>query len=249
MSAKEFSGRSVEDALTQATVELGVTSDQISYEVIEKGSSGLFGIGSKEAVIRVTLKSEEAETKAAAEEAKEETVNVSDKEDQIFEEKSSKESKKLEDPKKAIDSVEEFLKEVFDAMELEVTITSTYSEEDNTINVDLAGPEMGIIIGKRGSTLDSLQYLANLALNRRVDEYTRVKIDTEDYRRRRKETLENLAKNMAYKVKRNKRPVSLESMNPYERRVIHYALQNDEYVTTHSEGEEPYRHVVITLKK
>ena len=249
MSAKEFSGRSVEDALTQATVELGVTSDQISYEVIEKGSSGLFGIGSKEAVIRVTLKSEEAETKAAAEESEEETVNVSDKEDQIFEEKSSKESKKLEDPKKAIDSVEEFLKEVFDAMELEVTITSTYSEEDNTINVDLAGPEMGIIIGKRGSTLDSLQYLANLALNRRVDEYTRVKIDTEDYRRRRKETLENLAKNMAYKVKRNKRPVSLESMNPYERRVIHYALQNDEYVTTHSEGEEPYRHVVITLKK
>ncbi|MCR5097603.1 MAG: protein jag [Lachnospiraceae bacterium] len=248
MSAKEFSGRSVEDALTQATVELGVTSDQLSYVVVEKGSSGLFGIGSKEAVIRVRLKSEEPE---AEEEVKEEapvSEPVEVKED-VFEEKTPKEHKKLEDPETAKKAVEEFLKDVFDAMELEVTITTDYDEDDNTINVDLAGPEMGIIIGKRGSTLDSLQYLANLALNRRVDEYTRVKIDTEDYRRRRKETLENLAKNMAYKVKRNKRPVSLESMNPYERRVIHYALQNDEYVTTHSEGEEPYRHVVITLKK
>lgn len=246
MSAKEFSGRSVEDALTQATVELGVTSDQISYEVVEKGSSGLFGIGSKEAVIRVRLKSEEAEEKV------EETVvetEVSKPVDVEEKTEADHEGKKLEDPETAKKAVEEFLKEVFDAMELDVTITTDYSEDDNTINVDLAGPEMGIIIGKRGSTLDSLQYLANLALNRKVSEYTRVKIDTEDYRRRRKETLENLAKNMAYKVKRNKRPVSLESMNPYERRVIHYALQNDEYVTTHSEGEEPYRHVVITLKK
>ena len=246
MRAKEFSGKSVEDALTQATVELGVTSDQISYEVVEKGSSGLFGIGSKEAVIRVRLKSEEAEEKV------EETVvetEVSKPVDVEEKTEADHEGKKLEDPETAKKAVEEFLKEVFDAMELDVTITTDYSEDDNTINVDLAGPEMGIIIGKRGSTLDSLQYLANLALNRKVSEYTRVKIDTEDYRRRRKETLENLAKNMAYKVKRNKRPVSLESMNPYERRVIHYALQNDEYVTTHSEGEEPYRHVVITLKK
>ncbi len=246
MSAKEFSGRSVEDALTQATVELGVTSDQISYEVVEKGSSGLFGIGSKEAVIRVRLKSEEAEEKV--EETPAET-EISEPADVEVKTEGDHEGKKLEDPETAKKAVEEFLKEVFDAMELDVTITTEYSEADNTINVDLAGPEMGIIIGKRGSTLDSLQYLANLALNRKVSEYTRVKIDTEDYRRRRKETLENLAKNMAYKVKRNKRPVSLESMNPYERRVIHYALQNDEYVTTHSEGEEPYRHVVITLKK
>ncbi len=246
MSAKEFSGRSVEDALTQATVELGVTSDQISYEVVEKGSSGLFGIGSKEAVIRVRLKSEEAEEKV--EETPAET-EISEPVDVEVKTEGDHEGKKLEDPETAKKAVEEFLNDVFDAMELDVTITTEYSEADNTINVDLAGPEMGIIIGKRGSTLDSLQYLANLALNRKVSEYTRVKIDTEDYRRRRKETLENLAKNMAYKVKRNKRPVSLESMNPYERRVIHYALQNDEYVTTHSEGEEPYRHVVITLKK
>ncbi len=248
MSAKEFSGKSVEDALTQATVELGVTSDQLNYEVVEKGSSGLFGIGSKEAVIRVSLKSDEDEEPVSTEtveetKTKESTPEVSEASSE------EREVKKVADPEVAKKAVCDFLNEVFDAMELEVTITTEYSEADNTINVDLAGPEMGIIIGKRGSTLDSLQYLTNLALNRRVDEYTRVKIDTEDYRRRRKDTLENLAKNMAYKVKRNKRPVSLEAMNPYERRVIHYALQNDEYVTTHSEGEEPYRHVVITLKK
>ncbi len=246
MSAKEFSGKSVEDALTQATVELGVTSDQLVYEVVEKGSSGLFGIGSKEAVISVRLKSDEDE-KAPVVEEKEVAAPVAEEANTKEEKKEGGE--KLADPEAAKQAVVEFLQEVFDAMELEVTITTDYSEEDNTVNVDLAGPEMGIIIGKRGSTLDSLQYLTNLALNRKVNEYTRVKIDTEDYRRRRKDTLENLAKNMAYKVKRNKRPVSLEAMNPYERRVIHYALQNDEYVTTHSEGEEPYRHVVITLKK
>ncbi len=246
MSAKEFSGKSVEDALTQATVELGVTSDQLVYEVVEKGSSGLFGIGSKEAVISVRLKSDEDEKEPVLEEKEAPAPVV---EEVIAKEEKKESTEKLADPKAAKQAVVEFLQEVFDAMELEVTITTDYSEEDNTVNVDLAGPEMGIIIGKRGSTLDSLQYLTNLALNRKVNEYTRVKIDTEDYRRRRKDTLENLAKNMAYKVKRNKKPVSLEAMNPYERRVIHYALQNDEYVTTHSEGEEPYRHVVITLKK
>ena len=247
MNAREFSGKSVEDALTQASVELGVTSDQLIYDVVEKGSSGLFGIGSKEAVISVRLKSDE-ESDVASEE-------ISSSDEPVVSESFSEESHKKEDvvkvadPEAAKQAVIEFLQDVFGAMDLDVNIKTEYSEEDNTINVDLAGPEMGIIIGKRGSTLDSLQYLTNLALNRRVNEYTRVKIDTEDYRRRRKETLENLAKNMAYKVKRNKRPVSLEAMNPYERRVIHYALQNDEYVTTHSEGEEPYRHVVITLKK
>ena len=248
MSAREFTGKTINDALTQATVELGVTSDQLIYDVIEKGSSGLFGIGSKEAVISVRLKSEIEEEEAAIEEVvSEPEVPVVEKTEDKKPEK--KEFAKVSDPEAAMKAVKDFLQDVFDAMEISVNITTVYSESDNTISVDLAGPEMGIIIGKRGSTLDSLQYLTNLALNRKVDEYTRVKIDTEDYRRRRKDTLENLAKNMAYKVKRNKRPVSLESMNPYERRVIHYALQNDEYVTTHSEGEEPYRHVVITLKK
>ena len=116
------------------------------------------------------------------------------------------------------------------------------------LDIELAGEEMGVLIGKRGQTLDSLQYLVSLVVNKYSDEYIRVKIDTENYRERRKETLENLAKNIAYKVKRTRKTVSLEPMNPYERRVIHSALQNDRYVTTHSEGEEPYRRVVVTLK-
>ena len=134
-------------------------------------------------------------------------------------------------------------------MDLKVEIIIEKAEDGNTYNVELKGDDMGILIGKRGQTLDSLQYLANLAVNKNSEEYIKVKIDTEDYRKRRKETLENLAKNIAYKVKRTKRPVSLEPMNPFERRVIHSALQNDKFVTTHSEGEEPYRQVVVTLKR
>ena len=134
-------------------------------------------------------------------------------------------------------------------MELPVEITMNYDKTADCLEIDFAGEDMGILIGKRGQTLDSLQYLTNLAINKHSDEYYKVKIDTEDYRKRRKETLENLAKNIAYKVKRTKRPVSLEPMNPFERRIIHSALQNDRYVTTHSEGDEPYRHVVVTLKK
>ena len=209
MEYKEFTGKSVDDALTNATVSLGVTSDQIKYEVIEEGSAGFLGIGSKDAVIKVVISSEE-------------------------------------DPKEVAN---EFLKGVFEAMQLEVNISMDFDESDKTLTIDLAGPEMGVLIGKRGQTLDSLQYLTNLAVNRSAENYTRVKIDTEDYRRRRKETLENLARNMASKVKRTKKAVTLEAMNPYERRIIHSALQNDNNVTTHSEGEEPYRYVVITLKR
>ena len=209
MEYKEFSGKNVDEALTNATVELGLTSDQIKYEVIEEGSTGFLGLGSKDALIKVVISSNE-------------------------------------DPKIV---AENFLKEVFEAMQLEVNISMNLNEADNTLEIDLAGPEMGVLIGKRGQTLDSLQYLTNLAVNRSSENYTRVKIDTEDYRRRRKETLENLAKNMASKVKRTKKAVTLEAMNPYERRIIHSALQNDNNVATHSEGEEPYRYVVITLKK
>lgn len=209
MEYKEFTGKSVDDALTNATVELGVTSDQIKYEVVEEGSNGFLGIGSKDAIIKVVISSNENPEAVA----------------------------------------KNFLNEVFEAMQLEVDVTIKFNEVDNTLDIDLAGPEMGVLIGKRGQTLDSLQYLTNLAVNRSADSYTRVKIDTEDYRRRRKETLENLAKNMANKVKRTRKPVHLEAMNPYERRIIHSALQNNQYVTTHSEGEEPCRYVVITLKK
>ena len=209
MEYKEFTGKTVDDALTNATVSLGVTSSEIKYEVVEEGSNGFLGIGSKDALIKVVISANE-------------------------------------DPK---DVAKDFLNGVFEAMQLEVNISMELEEADNTLSIDLAGPEMGVLIGKRGQTLDSLQYLTNLAVNRSSENYTRVKIDTEDYRRRRKETLENLAKNMASKVKRTKKAVTLEAMNPYERRIIHSALQNDNNVATHSEGEEPYRYVVITLKK
>lgn len=147
------------------------------------------------------------------------------------------------------DTAKDFLKEVFDAMGLIVVVDVKYDEADNSMEIELSGDEMGVLIGKRGQTLDSLQYLVSLVVNKNVENYIRVKVDTENYRQRRRETLENLAKNISYKVKRTKRPVSLEPMNPYERRIIHSALQNDKYVTTHSEGDEPYRHVVVVLKR
>lgn len=145
--------------------------------------------------------------------------------------------------------VKEFLNDVFAAMKLVVVVDVKYDEEAGTMDIDLSGDEMGVLIGKRGQTLDSLQYLVSLVANKETDNYIRVKVDTENYRQRRKDTLENLAKNISYKVKRTKRSVSLEPMNPYERRIIHSALQNDRFVTTHSEGEEPFRRVVVTLKK
>ena len=203
----EVSAKNVDDAITEASIQLGTTSDQIEYEVIEKGSTGFLGIGSKNAVIK------------------------------------DRKKYSLEG------SVREFLGSVFAAMKMEVEVLIKIDEIEHTIDIELKGDDMGILIGKRGQTLDSLQYLTSLAVNKQSEEYYKVKIDTEDYRKRRKDTLENLAKNIAYKVKRTKRPVSLEPMNPFERRIIHSALQNDRYVTTHSEGDEPYRHVVVTLKR
>ena len=145
--------------------------------------------------------------------------------------------------------VEKFLKDVFGAMGMEVTVNITQNPQDREMNITLDGADMGVLIGKRGQTLDSLQYLSSLVVNKNTEDYIRVKVDTENYRERRKATLENLAKNIAQKVKRTRKPVSLEPMSPYERRVIHSALQNDKYVCTHSEGEEPYRRVVVTLKE
>ncbi|MDO5407696.1 MAG: RNA-binding cell elongation regulator Jag/EloR [Eubacteriales bacterium] len=153
------------------------------------------------------------------------------------------------DVEKVQKDAKEFLVQVFGAMGMEVTIETAFDEAEGELQVMMAGDDMGILIGKRGQTLDSLQYLVSLVVNKETEGYLRVKLDTENYRERRKETLETLAKNISYKVKRTKRPVSLEPMNPYERRIIHSALQNDRYVTTRSEGEDPYRHVVISLKK
>jgi len=147
------------------------------------------------------------------------------------------------------DQAKVFLKDVFEAMNLAVVIDAKYDEVEHELDIDLSGEEMGVLIGKRGQTLDSLQYLVSLVVNKGTNDYIRVKVDTENYRQRRKETLENLANNISYKVKRTKKSVSLEPMNPYERRIIHSSLQGDKYVTTHSEGEEPFRRVVISLKK
>lgn len=209
MKAIEVSGKTVDDALVNALIKLEATRDKVEYEIIEKGSTGIFGIGSKPAVIK-------AWKKATTE-----------------------------------DSVVEFLTGVFETMSLNVKVEVDYNKDDNLMNINLVGPEMGVLIGKRGQTLDSLQYLASLVVNKNKEEdsYIRVKLDTENYRERRKETLEHLAKNIAYKVKRTKKSVSLEPMNPYERRIIHSALQGDRYVCTKSEGEEPYRHVVVMLKR
>jgi spoIIIJ-associated protein len=243
MEYKEFSGKTIDDALTAASVTLGVTSDQITYEVVEKGSNGLFGIGSKDAVIKAAIKVEEE-----VDQIKEDFVNNDVKVESPKAEADHKEEKSVDvDDVKAL--AKDFLDEVFQAMNLEVTIDMEFDADQNFLNIDLKGPEMGIIIGKRGQTLDSVQYLTNLAVNRKADSYIKVKIDTEDYRRRRKDTLENFANNIAHKVKRTGKSVSLEAMNPYERRIIHAALANNRFVDTHSEGEEPYRHVVVTLKK
>ena len=201
------SAKTVDDAITEACQKFSVTSDKLEYEVVEEGSSGFLGIGSKDAVIKARVKS-----------------SVQDK-------------------------AKDFLRDVFEAMNLTVVVDVKYDELEKTMDIDLSGDEMGVLIGKRGQTLDSLQYLVSLVVDKDVEDYIRVKVDTENYRKRRKDTLENLAKNIAFKVKRTKRPVSLEPMNPYERRIIHSALQNDKYVTTHSEGEEPFRRVVVTLKK
>ena len=170
---------------------------------------------------------------------------------------SAKELSVEEAPKKAVKineeavkkAAKEFLNQVFGAMGMQVSIETAYNSSDRELLVSMEGDDMGILIGKRGQTLDSLQYLVSLVVNKETEGYLRVKLDTENYRERRKETLETLAKNISYKVKRTKHPVSLEPMNPYERRIIHSALQNDKYVTTRSEGEDPFRHVVISLKK
>ena len=207
MEYREFTGKTVEDAVMEAAIKLETTSDRMEYEVLEKGSNGFLGIGSKPARIRARKVMETAER------------------------------------------AEKFLMDVLEAMDLKATVSMEENKEERTLDIDLAGDDMGVLIGKRGQTLDSLQYLVSLVVNKGEDDYIRVKVDTENYRQRRKDSLENLAKNIASKVRRTGKPVTLEPMNPYERRVIHSALQNDRYVETHSEGEEPFRKVVVSLKE
>ncbi len=312
--------KTVEDAITEASIELGTSSDNIEYRVIEKGSSGFFGIGGKKAVIEAKKKftdedlmkevfgEEKKEPKKEAkkevkkeikkerrEEKKEEKdfrkdvkkevrrepgkeskkqEKKAEKKPEIRPEKEVRQETKIEkaekeqvnqpaealakeetvktprvpaNPEEAAKRAETFLRDVFKTMEMNVEVKSVF--EDDTLSLDLSGDDMGLLIGKRGQTLDSLQYLTSLVVNKGKASYVRVKLDTENYRERRKATLENLARNIAFKVKKTRRPVFLEPMNPYERRIIHSALQNDPYVTTHSEGDEPCRKVVVTLRK
>ena len=295
------SAKTLDDAITEALIQLGVTSDQLEYDVIEKGNAGFLGIGRKQAVIKARRKVEKkvndepvidfsdavkgvmkdsksdnyhkhnnrdnkkkkdnrkkenyhknnknVTASEKTEKVKEETVKTekkekNDKPHKPVQERKETELAKVEDI--TVKTCEEFLTNVLKAMDMEVEIKTSIDEE-GALCIEMNGDNMGILIGKRGQTLDSLQYLTNRVANKAQDGYVRVKLDTEDYRRRRKETLENLAKNIAHKVKRTRRSVSLEPMNPYERRIIHSALQGDRSVTTHSEGEEPYRRVVVTL--
>lgn len=233
MEYVEFTGKTVDDAITEACKNFTITSDRLEYEVVEKGTSGIFGFAAKPAIIKARVFDPNAPREEVKEEKKEEAKENTESSVTVSEPVTA-------DPK-------EFLEKVFNAMNMKVSIDVETKEDE--INIELSGDDMGVLIGKRGQTLDSLQYLTSIVVNKGRKEYIRVKIDTENYRLRRKETLENLAKNLAYKAKRTKNPVSLEPMNPYERRIIHSALQNDKYVTTHSEGEEPYRKVIITPVK
>lgn len=257
------SAKTLDDAITEALIQLGVTSDQLEYEVIEKGSAGFLGIGMKQAVIKARRKVVEVPEAEIVEDVKSEPAVMKKKEPKpVKKEIAKKETIKKETVKKepakkeadlakvesqTIEACEKFIYDVLKAMDMtDVKVTSVVDEE-GALSIDMEGSNMGILIGKRGQTLDSLQYLTNRVANKMQEGYVRVKLDTEDYRRRRKETLENLARNIASKVKRTRRTVSLEPMNPYERRIIHSALQGDPAVSTHSEGEEPYRRVVVTL--
>ena len=265
------SAKNLDDAITEALIQLGVTSDRLDYIVVEKGSAGFLGIGMKQAVIKARRKPEEKpveepvkeEVKAEEPEkpfkkAEKKPERKTEKKHESFRKPVREEKPEVKsEPKKevelakvepqTIEICEKFIYDVMNAMGMDDVKVTSVVDEEGALAINMEGSNMGILIGKRGQTLDSLQYLTNRVANKMQDGYVRVKLDTEDYRRRRKETLENLAKNIASKVKRTRKTVSLEPMNPYERRIIHSALQSDPAVSTHSEGEEPYRRVVVTL--
>lgn len=290
MGWKEFTGKTVEEAITNACTDFVVPSDKLEVDVLEKESKGFLGIFSHQARIRARLK-EENKKEAAAPDKKETEKQAKQKEqmkpkEQEKEQSSSEkekstasfsESSKLsrdeteklikdkkqtsfsekppvrelteEEQQKIKHTAEEFLTKVCEMMQLDVILNITYRERYVQLDINVEGDDLGILIGKRGQTLDSLQYLVSLVVNKEASSYVKVKLDTENYRQRRRETLENLAKNIAYKVKKTRQPVTLEPMNPYERRIIHSVLQHDRFIETHSEGDEPYRKVVVTVKE
>lgn len=285
----EITGKTVDEAITNATIKLSVTSDKLEYEVIDKGSNGFLGINRRPAVIKVRIADAQDEFEQVVKEAvaapkqeskpfkkpevkkvdtqtpknefkrasenvakpvnTEKPLQVKSTPAQKPEENMDKTSKRPVAGDNMEPAIKKFLGDVLKAMDMEAEVKVVIDENEGSVDIELVGENMGVLIGKRGQTLDSLQYLVSLVANKEADGYFRVKLDAENYRARRKETLESLAKNIAYKVKRTRKPVSLEPMNPYERRIIHSALQNDKYVSTRSEGEEPFRHVVVYLKR
>ena len=250
MEYKVYSGKSVEEALTSALIDMAITSDQVEYEVIEKGSSGFLGVGSKDAVIRVRKKEtiQESEETFSLEGMLSEEAPAEEIADKTPEEVTEETVQAEEVPQADISpekAAETFLSDVLPLMGAKVSVSIDFDHDENVMNIDMEGKNTGMLIGKRGQTLDALQYLTSLVVNKKSDSYIRLKLDTENYRERRKETLENLARNIASKAKRTGREVSLEPMNPYERRIIHSALQNDPGVTTYSEGENLDRHVIV----
>ena len=325
MEFREITAKTVDEAITKACLEFGISSDNLEIEVVREGTSGFFGFGSKPAIIRVRrkaeeeefnileeLKKEEQKKEAVRKEPKKEPRKDIKKEPKKEPKKENKEPRKeaVKEPKKEVKKdapkppkkennkpaekeviketvkepavkeapvkkeqkqevkkeekkpvvrtdeqvaamkkdAEKFLAGVFKAMELPVDIQIVYDKENDSLDINFDGEDMGILIGKRGQTLDSLQYLTSLVVNKEQENYVRVKLDTENYRSRRKDTLENLARNIAFKVRKTRKAVVLEPMNPYERRIIHSALQGNKYVETYSEGNEPYRHVVVVYK-
>ena len=285
MEFKEFSAKTVDEAITKACLDFETSSENLEIQVLFEGSSGFLGFGAKPARINVRRKEvslpeepvieeavpvKEERKEAPKEERKEAKKEFKSEPRREPKREPKKDARKAEafkedvkpqhEERKVVERTEEeitavkadaekFLSGVFKAMELEVEIKMEYKSAEGNLEIEFLGEDMGILIGKRGQTLDSLQYLTSLVVNKGRQGYIRVKLDTEDYRNRRKETLENLAKSIAYKVRKTRKPVSLEPMNLYERRIIHSALQGNRYVETYSEGNEPYRHVVVKLKK
>ena len=261
MAFVEKTAKTVEEAVAAALKELNITAEEAVIEVLEEGKKGLFGFFGKDAKVRVTAKEvvvEETVVETVVEEAAPvvetvvETEAKEEKEEEapaVTEERAAREPKKFVVNDEAVAKAREFLQKVFHAMKIEVVMEKFVNKNDGSVTFKLHGADMGILIGKHGQTLDSLQYLTNLVANKNSADRVRVIIDVEDYRDRRIETLNRLAYRLADKVKRSGERVALEPMNPHERKIIHMALQNDRRVTTLSEGDEPYRHVVIELKK
>lgn len=256
MKSIEKTGKNVDQAITRALIELGASKEEVEIEVIAKGSKGILGIGAKEAKVRVTIKEEfevKEEVKPVVEEARLKVEDAQIQQDKAEEQSVNAEVKDSEDsiivsPEEIDDVIkraEAFLNKLLKEMNVECSIDAQIIN-NNRINISLQGKNMGIIIGKRGETLDAIQYITNIVANKERTEYIKIMLDTENYRARREETLRKLAFKLSKKAQQTRRPVILEPMNPYDRRIIHSALQDNKYVKTHSEGREPFRKVVIT---